>query len=269
MNALRLNLRYVYCDVDRHGNARVYFWRGKGHRKTRIREPVGGPAFHQRYSELLIGDPRPTSTLDRAPKARTFRWLCVQYFDAPEFTRRLKQRTQYVRRRILESMFDEPIFKGAKETFADFSLDRLTAETLEILRDRKSKYPEAANGRVKALRKVFKWGLGKKHIRSNIAKEVAYIATNSTGWHAWTPEELSKFEQTHSVGTKARLAIDLLQYTGASRSDVVALGPKNVRKGIISYARNKTGVSVELPIPEALLETIASDLPDFFGPRLT
>lgn len=247
--------QYVYEDVDRHGNVRIYFWRGKGHKKVRLHEPVGNAAFHQRYGELMKGATEPTSTLERSPSANTFRWLCIQFFGSKDF-KSLEPRTQYVRRRIFESMFEEPIAPGRTETFADFPIDRMTPDVLEILRDRKEGLPEAANGRVKALRGVFAWGKGRKHVRSNVAKDVDYVGTNSEGWHSWEPAELEKYEQRHPVGTKACLALDLLQYTGASRSDVVELGRQNVRDGVIRFRRAKTGVKVELPMADALRETI-------------
>jgi integrase len=93
---------------------------------------------------------------------------------------------------------------------------------------------------VKALRGVFAWGKNKKHVRSNVA-DVEYISTDSDGWHSWEPAELERFEQRHPVGTKARLAIDLLQYTGASRSDVILLGLQNVRDGKIRFREARQG----------------------------
>ena len=33
-----IEFRHVHEDIDRHSNVRIYFWRGKGHRKVRIRE---------------------------------------------------------------------------------------------------------------------------------------------------------------------------------------------------------------------------------------
>lgn len=49
---------YVYEDVDRHGNVRVYFWR-KGCRKVRLREVLGSPEFVARYHELPVMLRRP------------------------------------------------------------------------------------------------------------------------------------------------------------------------------------------------------------------
>ena len=44
---VNVKYRYVYEDVDRHGNVRIYFWRGIGHRKIRLNEKVGSPEFHR------------------------------------------------------------------------------------------------------------------------------------------------------------------------------------------------------------------------------
>jgi len=50
---------YVYEDVDRHGNVRIYFWRGRDHSKVRIRETPGTLAFAARYHELLNASAAP------------------------------------------------------------------------------------------------------------------------------------------------------------------------------------------------------------------
>ena len=222
---------------------------------VRVTERVGSAAFHQIYGQLMSESSAVRIIVQHSPAARTFRWLCVQYFASREF-KSLEARTQYVRRRIFESMFDERIAPGAQETFADFPVSRLSPTALEILRDRKDGLPEAANGRVKALRAVFTWSKHKKLVQSNIANDVEYLGTSSEGWHSWEPVELEKFEQRHTAGTKARLAIDLLQYTGASRSDVVTLGHDNVRGEVIRFRRAKTGIPVELPMVDELRATI-------------
>jgi integrase len=224
---------------------------------VRIRERLDSEAFRRRYDELLAGsdhakeaDPAVTT-----PKRNTLRWLCVEFFTSADF-KRLDPRSQYTRRRILEHMFDEPIAPGATETFGDFPLDRLRPKDLRVLRDRKANLPGAADNRVRALRRVFKWGLKNEHVRANPARDVEYVAKGSEGWHSWTPDELTKFEERHPVGTKARLALALLMYTGARRSDVVRLGKGNVRNGWIKFSQHKTSVPVELPVLPALQEII-------------
>ena len=153
-------------------------------------------------------------------------------------------------------MLNEPVAPGALETFADFPIDRLTPKALRVLRDRKAGRPGAADNRVRALRGLFKWAVRNELASSNPARDVEYVGGKSDGWHSWTPEELEQFERRHAEGSKARLALALLQYAGASRIDVVKLGPSNVRDGCIQFVRAKTRVPVELPIASDLQTAI-------------
>lgn len=55
----------------------------------------------------------------------------------------------------------------------------------------------------------------------NPARDVAKLpSTNPDGIRAWSETDAAR----HPIGTKARLAFDLLLYTGVRRSDVVKLG---------------------------------------------
>jgi hypothetical protein len=55
----------------------------------------------------------------------------------------LEPRTQYVTRRILESIYLEPIAPGAKETLGDCLIAHFGAKAVGIVRDRKRDHPEA------------------------------------------------------------------------------------------------------------------------------
>ncbi len=193
------------------------------------------------------------------PRPGTYRWLCTQYFASAEF-RLLDPRTQYVRRRVLETTFEEPIAPNATEIFADFPLRRMTAKAIKVLRDRKAGLPEAANNRVKAIRAVFSWGLENEHVTANPTRDVKRFTKATSGYHSWSVEEVEQFERRHPIGSKARLALALLVYTGVRRSDVVLLGRQHVRDGWLKFTahknRNRRPVTIELPILSALQETI-------------
>lgn len=250
---MKVAYRYVYRIPDRHGNERFYFWRGKGHPRIRLREQLGSVAFIRRYEELL------KSNGDRhdyaRPKQRTWRWLCALYFASPEFLR-LQASTQALRRRLLESTCAEPVTPGSTLAFADFPIDRMSSRAIRVLRDRKREFPHAANNRLKSVRCLFNWAIEAEHVTSNPARDVALLRARSDGHHSWSLEEIFQFEKRHPVGTKARLALDLLVYTGCRRSDVVKLGPGHVREGWLRFVQVKTNVPVELPILPALQETI-------------
>jgi integrase len=179
----------------------------------------------------------------------------VQFFGSPEYER-LDPRTQYTRRQVLEAMLLEPIAPGAVETFANFPISRITPKALRVLRDRKGDKAGAADNRVRALRRLFKWAVREEHLETNPARDVEYLRRESEGWHSWTRQELEQFEERHPLGTKARLAITLLSYTAASRVDVVQLGPQHVADGWIRFARSKTKVPVELPLVDELQAAI-------------
>ena len=61
------------------------------------------------------------------------------------------------------------------------------------------------------------------------------------GHHTWTDEEIARFETRWPIGTRERLALDLLLYTGLRRGDVVRLGRQHVRDGVITLRTEKKG----------------------------
>src|ERR1700674_40349 len=150
---VKIDLPFVHADKDkRTGTVRVYFRRRLGAPKVRLRAVPGSPEFFAEYKAALEAGDKP----DLSVKPRTYRWLMIQYFGSAEF-RTLDPRTQRTRRGILESTCLEPVSSSAKETFADFPLKRLSPKAIRVLRDRKAEFPEAANNRVKAIRRMFAW----------------------------------------------------------------------------------------------------------------
>src|SRR5215218_6919689 len=99
----RVPLKYISSDVDRHGNARWYFRRGK-QPKVRLRGLPGSEEFMAAYKAALAGV-QPSVQPERhkaKPATGTLRWLCQEYFASGAFRNALSPRTRYVRRRELE-----------------------------------------------------------------------------------------------------------------------------------------------------------------------
>jgi len=76
--------------------------------------------------------------------------------------------------------------------------------------------------------------------------------------HTWTEAEIEQFEAHHPVGSRARLAMALLLYTGQRRSDVVRMGPQHIRKSVLSVTQQKTGTELAIPVHPRLAEIIAA-----------
>jgi len=242
-------------DVDRHGNIRVYF-RAKHRPKVRLRGTPWAPDFMAAYETAKTVEKLPTG---KGVTAGTWRWLCIKYFAECADFLRLDNRDKRVRRGRLEGTFDEPIAPGSPKFFRDIPLSHMTVDAVEVLRDRKLAVPEGANNRLKAMRQVFKWGTrkkgldGKPYAPSNPAREVPYLKSNNpAGYHTWTVEEVHQYEGRHPIGTKARLALALLLFTGQRRSDVTRFGRQLVRDGKLTFTqfkgRNRKPKRLTLPI---------------------
>lgn len=246
--------RFVVEDTDRHGNVRLYF-RRKGAPKIRLMEVPGSPAFDAEYMRAFRGEAEPLANKSkRAPASPgTMRWLCEQYYTSAAFLA-LGDSTRKVRRSILDSIC---------ERAGTFRYAMMEPHNVAKLRDEKAALPEAANARVKALRQLFTWACAPeyRHATKNPAREVPYLKSkNPDGFRAWTEDDVAKFERRHAIGTKARLALDLMIYTGVRRSDVVKLGPQMERNGKLVFTETKGRSNIvkthELPILSPLRKSI-------------
>jgi len=247
-------------DRDRHGNVRVYY-RAKGRPKARVRGTPWTPKFMAEYEAAKSATASPPR--NSGIRTGSWRWVCVRYFSECAEYKLLDRRTQQVRRLILEGTFDEPIAPRSSKYFRDFPIQEMGIDAIEVLRDRKLATPEAANSRIKAIRAVFTWAIrkkgpdGKALLSLNPAREVSYPRSNNpAGYHTWTLEEVRRFEERHPIGSKARLALSLLLFTGQRRSDVIRLGRQHIHGGRIAFTqfkgRNRKPVRLTLPILPAL-----------------
>jgi integrase len=218
---------------------RIYYRANVHAKKTRLHGVPWTEDFMAQYDIAKGSKPKVTAASGIGVRPETWGWLCAKYVsDCAEF-KRLDERTRKVRKQNLDSMCAEPIAPGASRVFKDMPLARMSADDIEVLRDRKLETPEAANQRLKAARQVCKWGFKKKHLKSNIARDVDYFRSGSTGFHTWTLEEVEQFEKRWPVGTKARLALALLMFTGQRRSDIIRFGKQHLKNGLLTFTQFK------------------------------
>jgi hypothetical protein len=148
-----LRIKYVYEDMDRHGNVRLYFQRNRGP-KIRLRAVPGTDEFGREYRAALNGkiEPRETEQPQCTPaKNGSLRWLIEQYYASAEF-KRLDTSTKSARRGILDNLCNEPVSDENSNLIGSLPYASMPTSKVRALRDRKAELPEAANGRIKALR---------------------------------------------------------------------------------------------------------------------
>lgn len=230
--------RYTFEDADRHGNLRIYF-RRKGRPKTRLRARPGTPEFDREYQAAYAGK----ATTGRARAAGetqpgTFLWLCQRYWESQTF-KALNEKTRAVRRRVLQLVCDDVWSAGPVGSFEYRAMD---APAVRELRDQKADLPGAANQRVAVIRALFTWACDPENdlAKINPAVNVKNLASKNLDGHLpWTSQDVEKYYRRHPVGTKARLALDLLLYTGVRRSDVMILGPHMEQGGNLVFEETK------------------------------
>ena len=89
-------------------------------------------------------------------------------------------------------------------------------------------------------------------------RDVKAIRIRSPGHHTWTEVEIAAFEGCHPVGSRGRLALALLLYTGQRRGDVIRMGTQHVRDGVLSVKQEKTGIELAIPIHADLERALAA-----------
>ena len=247
-----ITLKYLIEDMDRHGNVRLYVRTRKGSPKVRLRETPGTEEFLDEYRAAVKGKPTlPSERKElKLPDIGTLHWLCTAYYGSAEY-KQLSDRTRKVRKGILEKFCS----KHGEKPFA-----KLEPRHIRKMRDEKTDTPESANGLIKALRQLYTFAIEYELHNANPAKDVPYLRSGSDGHHGWTIEEVAQYQRRHPVGSKARLALALMLYTGQRRSDIVQLGPQHVKDGWLTLTqtknKNRKPVTLSIPVLSELQEVI-------------
>ncbi|GEC16429.1 integrase [Nitrobacter winogradskyi] len=133
---------------------------------------------------------------------------------------------------------------------------------VRLLRDELRSTPAAANQRLKALRALFNWANEADETTVNPTLGVKRIPYATDGHHTWTDAEIAQYQARHAVGTKARLAFDLLRFIAFRREDVVRLGREHICNGRIMYRQAKNEhrnpVDIDIPLHPELAASIAA-----------
>lgn len=254
---MRLNLRYVVEDVDRHGNVRVYY-RPPGGRKYRLRERPGTPEFLREFERAKRDAAKPVKAKrPNKGKARpssipgTLAHATSLYFGSPEFGA-LDQATRTQRRTLLGQLCEEHGHKRIRQ---------MLPRHVRAIRDARAETPGAANNLIKSLRALLKWSLNRDLIDSNPATGIEKLKPKRQGgFPPWTLDDVEAYRRKHPLGTTPRLAMELMLATGLRRSDAVRVGRQHIQRfdghdWIVMTAhknRNSHPVRVEIPISPEL-----------------
>lgn len=236
---------HLHRETSRHGRTVWYVRVGKGPR-TRIAADIGTDEFDACYRAAIEGKPRPKAA---EPVHGSLAWLVKRYRETTAWAA-LSPAT----RRQRENIFVHVLDKAGHELCS-----RITADTIMAGRERRASTPAQARNFLDAMRGLFRWAKEAKHVRTDPTAGVSNPPRkHGPGFVAWTEDHVGAFHRRFPIGTRQRVWIDVLLYTGLRRGDAVRLGRQHIRDGVASLKTEKSGETVEvtLPILPALAETL-------------
>ena len=239
----RPRLPFMQYETTRHG-ALVYYVRfGKGPR-VRIKGEHGSAEFMAAYNAALAGQAPPGAHPER--DNRSLAWLIARYRETTSWTK-----FSPATRRQREAILRQVIERAGSAPFKAIERAHIVAG-----RDERRETPHQANHFLKVMRGLFQWAKKAEHVEIDPTEGVEFAEAKTAGHHTWTADEIAQFEAHWAIGTRQRLAMAVLLYTGLRRGDAVLLGRQHIKDGWIKLTTEKTGETVEMPLAPALAEII-------------
>jgi integrase len=122
--------------------------------------------------------------------------------------------------------------------------------------------PGSCRNFIKALRSLMKYCIKAKLRSNDPTREVELPNIIGDGFYTWTEDDIAAYRTVHPIGSKKRLAMELPRYTALRRSDLVRIGPDDVKDGILTVRPQKTegttGVTLFTPIHPDLARVLAA-----------
>ncbi len=235
---------HLQREITRHGRA-VWYVRASHGPRVRIRADYGTPEFDAEYRAALAGNPLRKVT----PSNSSLAWLLARYRETVAWSE-LSPAT----RRARENIFAQVLETAGHEPFA-----RIITATILAGKERRAATPHQARNFLDAMRGLFRWAHAAKLVKVDPTAGVGNPKRKGgDGFVAWTEEHVAAYEARWPIGTRQRVWLDVLAYTGLRRGDAVRLGRQHVRDGVAMLKTEKSGFQTEvaLPILPALQATL-------------
>jgi integrase len=231
----------VIQDTQRDGRLRLRY-RAPGSPARDLPTPFGSDAFWRAYASAKTGQSAPVddgTTKRRKAATGSLRALVDEYYRRASDYVAADPLTQSDKRGVIEGVLKEQLAPDNPLLFEDCPVKSFTPRHAVVLRDRKAALPNAANKRLRYLKMVFDWAVEARLAESNPLEKVKKLKVPRKGFHAWTPDEVRQFEAKHPIGTKARLALALMAFTGLRVSDLRQVGKQHIRDGWLELPQHK------------------------------
>jgi hypothetical protein len=236
-----IRLPYIQEYRDRAGKVRRYF-RRPGFKRVCLPGVPGSPQFMSAYEAALANGSAPVG---RSHREGTIAALVVSFYKS-QFFDNLKPQSRRVYRLILDNF--------SREDGHRLVSDMPRRVAMSMIEEIGETRPGMANLTTKVMRRLFAYAIKKELRQDNpfVGIESYKMGTH----HTWTDAEISAYEAAWPIGTRERLAFDLLLYTGQRVGDVAAMRRVDIRNGSIHLTQEKTGVDLSIPLHSNLVRSM-------------
>lgn len=243
----RIKLKFVHEFTDRHGTVRRYF--RKAGRRVPLSGPPGSREFMEAYQDALDEASKPRSDIG-APRttAGTVSALIAAFYLSSRF-KQLAPVTQQTYRNRLERF---RVAHGEKRWA------HIQTVHIRTLIDGVADRPGVANELLKTIRTIARFAVERGFRADDPTHGLKTLRAKTDGFATWSEADIVKFEAHFGLETRQRLAMALLLYTGQRRGDVVRMGRKHVREGVLTIVQSKTSTEVAIPMHPDLAAAIAT-----------
>jgi integrase len=255
---VRTKLKYLDHFVDHLGRQR-YRIRRKGFRKIEL--PVNGdpssPEFQAAYWAALRGEnvSEAVAAIPANGKSGTTASAIAEFLNSTTF-KSDADTTQALRRPKLESV---------SRLVGNLPLAKMDDGWVRRWLEQSST-PSAKRTRFLTLKAFTRWALDQKMIAIDPCAAIKVsIATAGDGHHTWTDQQIEKYRAHFPIGTRARLALELLLAMAARRGDGIRLGRRHLvvnedGKTCLRFVQQKNRkrkpMTVQIPVPSELAAAI-------------
>lgn len=252
---------YVTVFKDRHGKQR-YRFRRVGYPSRYLPGELGSEEFLRAYAEAKAAAPKNGVPQREEYPAGSIGELTTRYMAVPARLGPTPTTQAKIRAIICKFREDRETWPVAGIRFEH--IDTIIAEkrVKKQVGKRIEGGVEAARRLRKELIRLFDFAKKIRMISDNPARDADRIKTSkeerSEGFYTWTETDIEQYRQHHQLGTKPRLAMELMLWTGQRRIDAIHLGRSNIVNGYIHFTQTKTDKALGIPLAPQLLEAITA-----------
>lgn len=231
-----LRLKFVQACLVR--GRRYYYFRRPGCARVRLPGLPGSPAFMAAYQTAVAGSAPRLDLGERRNASGTVASLVAAYANSAHFKHEIAPETRRTQWAILQRFRDE---------HGDKRIATLRREHVVAILSSKKPYPR--RNWIKAVRPLMQFAISIGLIDTDPTADIkTSMRTKGEGFPTWGDAEIATFRGYHALGTRARLAFELLLCTVQRRGDVIRMGPQHAKDGLLHVRQEKTGERLDLPI---------------------